>query len=169
MNPTFFLATAMSLTTAAGATLSVRILDERGAATPARVYLTDAAGAPRSPAGALVYDKTRGVSESHFVPRSGSFDIDLPAGAWRIVIERGKEYRSITDDINMPSAGRVERSYRLERWVRMNDRGWYSGDMHLHRATDGRRGSQRRHPHHELAPGAPGDQPGPGPAGLPGS
>ena len=133
MNPTFFLATAMSLTTAAGATLSVRILDEHGAATPARVYLTDAAGAPSFAAGALVYEKTRGVSEAHFVPRSGSFDIDLPAGAWRIVIERGKEYRPITDDINMPSAGRVERTYRLERWVRMNDRGWYSGDMHLHR------------------------------------
>jgi hypothetical protein len=97
------------------------------------VYLTDAAGQPRFPEGSIVYRKTRGVSEDHFVPPKGSFEIDVRAGKWHVVIERGKEYRPIADDISVPAAGRVERTYRLQRWIRMSELGWYSGDMHIHR------------------------------------
>lgn len=99
-------------------------------AAPARVYLTDAVGRPRFPA---VYRKVRGDTEEHFVPRSGAFEIELEPGEWRITIERGKEYRAAVDRFRVPGSGRVERTYRLERWVRMNARGWYSGDIHLHR------------------------------------
>jgi len=33
----------------------------------------------------------------------------------------------------MPDQGAVERTVRLRRWVDMRDRGWFSGDMHVHR------------------------------------
>lgn len=120
---------------ASPATLAVRIMDERGNAVAARVYLTDSEGQPRFPAtGCIVYRKIqKGVAEEHFVPRAGAFEIGLPGGDWRIVVERGKEYRPIKDLVRVPTEGRVERTYQLERWVAMKDRGWYSGDMHFHR------------------------------------
>ena len=46
---------SLLMTTGARAgTLAVRILDERGKSTPARVYLTDNAGRPRFPADSLM-------------------------------------------------------------------------------------------------------------------
>ena len=35
--------------------------------------------------------------------------------------------------ITMLDQGAVERTVRLRRWVDMRDRGWFSGDMHVHR------------------------------------
>ena len=115
-------------------TLSVRILDENSRPTPARVYVTDASGKAYFAPGAIVYDKTRGdLSERHFVPPGGAFTLDLPAGPYRIEIERGKEYLPVGERIAVPSVGKVDKTVRLARWVRMTDAGWYSGDMHPHR------------------------------------
>jgi len=38
----------------------------------------------------------------------------------------------VRDAIAVPESGRVEKTYRLKRWVSMNSLGWYSGDMHPH-------------------------------------
>jgi hypothetical protein len=117
------------------ATLSVTITDEHKSPTPARVYLTNPQGAPSFPSDALVYDKTRpdGVSERHFVPRSGVFSLDLPAGDYRLTVERGKEYLPESRMIRVPAKGSVRHTVQLRRWIDMPSRGWHSADMHLHR------------------------------------
>jgi hypothetical protein len=53
-----------------------------------RFYLIDSAGAPRVPAGVIAYHKR---DEHHFVA-DGGFDTELPAGRYRLVVERGPEY-----------------------------------------------------------------------------
>ena len=111
------------------------ILDEHEMPTPARVYLLDAAGKPQFAPGTIVYDKTNrnGFSERHFVPPTGTFHIDLPAGKYRLIVERGKEIEPFDQEIDVPDDRLVTRSVKSVRWIDMAARHWYSGDMHVHR------------------------------------
>ncbi len=116
-------------------TLHLTITDEHDAGTPARVYLTGPDGAPILPKGVVVYNKVRpdGQKEQHFLPNQGSIELDLPPGRYNLVIERGKEYLPHHEIIAVPPTGRLDWHVQLRRWVNMAARGWYSGDMHLHR------------------------------------
>jgi hypothetical protein len=115
-------------------TLSVRILDENGAPAPARVYLTDSSGKALFAPGSIVYDRVRAeASEQNFVPPQGAFRMELSAGTYALVVERGKEYLPVRERVEVPAQGDVERIVRLSRWVRMAPLGWYSADMHPHR------------------------------------
>jgi len=126
-----FLAVIGVALVASGGMLSVRILDENGSPTSARVYLTDAAGQARFAPHVITYDKGR--DEQHFVPPGGHFEVELAAGTYSLRVERGKEYLPVEEKIQVSREGKTTRSIRLERWARMNDRDWYSGDMHMHR------------------------------------
>jgi len=118
---------------ACAGTLSISILDENGVSVPARVYLKDSQGKPLFAPGSYVYDKQRhNTSEQFFVPPQGTFHVEAPQGDLRVEIERGKEYLPVRDAIPVPESGRVEKTYRIKRWVSMNSLGWYSGDMHPH-------------------------------------
>ena len=114
--------------------LSVTIRDQDGHAVPARVYLTDSEGRSIFPANTIVYDKTSadGISEKHFVPRHGSFSVNLAAGSYRLVVERGKEYVPVEIPLTMQDSDSV-RTVKLRRWVNMPSLGWFSADMHVHR------------------------------------
>ena len=85
----FFALTAASLTRAT--TLLVRVLDENGSPTAARVYLTNQNGDPLFPAdGVIIYKKLNwDVAEQHFIPPGGVFSIELPAGSYSLRVERG--------------------------------------------------------------------------------
>ena len=108
----------------------VTITDRKtGQAIAARCYLTDAAGQPWWPDGVIRYEKG---AEQHFVTRGG-FEASLPAGAYTLTVERGPEYRAATRQLEVrPGAAGVQ-NIALERWIDMNARGWYSGDLHNHR------------------------------------
>jgi hypothetical protein len=75
-----------------------------------------------------------------FFVKSG-FQIELPAGDYRLVVNKGLEYTPVERTIKMERAARRE-TVTLSRWVDMAARGWFSGDDHVHieRATpDGNR------------------------------
>ena len=117
------------------AVLSVTILDEKGQPAAARVYLTDGEGQPVMPPSTIVYDKvgSHAVAERHFVARRGAFSVDLSPGSYRLSVERGKEYLPASSVIVIGESGAATQTIRLRRWVDMARRGWYSGDMHVHR------------------------------------
>jgi hypothetical protein len=101
---------------------------------PARFYLTDSAGTPRVPSGAIAYHKG---AEHHFVSnRQGSFELQLPPGRYRLVAERGPEYIPARLDLEIQEGNYRHETVRLQRWIDMNRRGWYSGDLHNHRRPD---------------------------------
>ncbi len=102
------------------------------ATVPARFYLTDSAGASRTPAGVIRYDKR---DEHHFVT-DGSFETELPAGRYRLVVERGAEFLPVTLDLDLESGTTRRETVRVRRWLDMNARGWFSGDLHNHRKVD---------------------------------
>jgi len=103
-----------------------------GAPVPARFYLTDAAGAAHTPPGVIAYER-RG--ERHFVA-DGGFDASLPPGRYEIVAERGPEYLPASATVNLQATSTRRETLRVPRWVDMNARGWYSGDLHNHRTID---------------------------------
>jgi hypothetical protein len=110
--------------------LQVHIRDKQtGQSLPARVYLMDSAGKHWNPDGAMTYVKHQ---EHHFIS-PGSFEIKLPPGKYSMTVERGPEYRPWTSSIDLQAGQDRDETVRLHRWISMNQKGWYSGDLHNHR------------------------------------
>lgn len=67
---------------------------------------------------------------------SGDFIVNFPPGKWRISIEHGNEYTPVTEIINIDSGKKeLTKTFILERWINLPERGWYSGDVHVHHPT----------------------------------
>lgn len=63
---------------------------------------------------------------------SGEFEVRVPAGATRVEVWKGYEYRPLVHELTV-AAGASERvDLTLERAVTMTDLGYYSGDVHIH-------------------------------------
>jgi len=58
----------------------------------------------------------------------------LPPGKFKVNYGRGPEYRQLAREITLPAAASHKESFRLVRWIKMADHGWYSGDHHIHAA-----------------------------------
>lgn len=58
----------------------------------------------------------------------------LPPGRYHLLVERGPEYRSRSASIEIRAGEDRKETLLLDRWIDMNDLGWYSGDLHNHRA-----------------------------------
>ena len=95
----------------------------------ARCYLTDPAEQSWSPPGAINYVKP---PERHFISQ-GSFEISLPPRKYVLAVERGPEYRSAREEVEIGSGEARRIEIVLKRWTSMNGYGWYSGDLHNHR------------------------------------
>jgi hypothetical protein len=99
---------------------------------PTRFYLNDGTGKAWTPDEAIVYERGR---ERHFVSRNG-FEIALPAGQYTLAAERGLEFRPYRMTVEGRAGRDVSLQVVLSRWTSMNDRGWYSGDLHNHRRPE---------------------------------
>src|SRR5262245_24275919 len=112
-------------------------------ALPARIYIQAADGAwhfPRSSGGsAITYRKQRTDNprcvEMHTTLSAHPFEIDLPPGQYTITVERGKEYHPIAQKVTLGKGGE-HLTVPLRRWINLAERGWYSGETHLHRTLD---------------------------------
>jgi len=110
--------------------LRVTVSDhDTGKPMPARCYLTDPTQQFWSPPGAVNYVKP---PERNFIT-TGEFKIALPPRVYRLVVERGPEYRAVTREIEIRSGETREEKITVPRWINMNAQGWYSGDLHNHR------------------------------------
>lgn len=99
--------------------------------TPARYYLTDANGKLWAPSGSLVYRRGK---EEHFITSRG-FEINLPPGPYTLLVERGPEYKPFRAAVQAAGGRGGTVRVALPRWINMNRRGWFSGDLHNHRAV----------------------------------
>ena len=150
----FLVALIITAQTTRDASLTVTIRDSgTGEPTAVRVRLTDAAGNPPETLGASE------LTESSFRPPSqaiavmwghsdradgyvlqpdgslyvdGSFEARLPAGEYRVELSKGYEYATQSHEIELRPGKRVKRTFDLQRWVNMPERGWYSSDDHIH-------------------------------------
>ena len=60
--------------------------------------------------------------------------VSLPAGEYEIKYTRGPEYRIDTKTIHVPAQKTHRESFRLRRWIKLVEHGWFSGDHHVHAA-----------------------------------
>ena len=100
------------------------------AAAAARVSLVGGDGKPTGPAEVAI--RKTGRDEPYFYADK-SFDVKLPPGRARMVVRGGIE--TIPRTVSLESD--ADLTIRLEPWIDMAARGWYSGDSHVHLHTGG--------------------------------
>lgn len=107
------------------------ILDDDGTPTTGQFVFRDHLG--------RVYpSRTRRLAPDLFfhdqVYRHNGETVLLPPGKFEATFTRGPEYRILKRTIEVPVAGEHRESFRLQRWIKLADHGWYSGDHHVHAA-----------------------------------
>jgi hypothetical protein len=135
---------AFAAAAAHAATLTGEIRDAAtGQLVAARLYIRSSQGqwyfarsADRA-GRAVEYRKERGpVSvEMHTALSAHPFTVDLPPGRYQLTVERGKEYWPAEREVEVGDSA-VKVAIEIRRWINMADRGWYSGDTHVHRSLD---------------------------------
>lgn len=90
---------------------------------------------------AVPYEKRRGEEsvEVHTALSADPFRADLPPGRYRLTAARGHEYRPamVEIEVSEESADPEPVELKLERWIDLNARGWFSGDVHCHLPREG--------------------------------
>lgn len=114
--------------TVAGPPVHVRLAVREGEATlPCRVHLKNESNEAVFPTGFPSFN-------DHF-SFPGNGELELPPGTYRYEIERGPEYTrasgSFTSTGPTPAV-----EVKLERVADLAERGWFSGDLHIHRAVE---------------------------------
>lgn len=149
--PTFWW--TLSFAAKAGGQLALEVLDENNQSVPVLLRLT-AKPSQRlfEPAGAVdlspmmndvtslpIYGPGRGYmvwipgpfqGRYWIVPKP--FEMAVPAGDWEIHIIHGTEYEPVHEAFRVEPGLWTRKTYRLKRWTNMAQRGWYSGDDHVH-------------------------------------
>jgi putative heme-binding domain-containing protein len=112
-------------------TAHVRVLSANAPAA-ARVSIVGSDDKPHAPAGAAIRKTKR--NEPYFYA-DGSFDVELPPGRARLNVSGGIE--TIPQTVTFDAGTTTELTVQLPRWIDMAQRGWYSGDSHVHLHTGG--------------------------------
>ena len=66
---------------------------------------------------------------------SGVAELDVPPGVYTAIAEHGLEYQRVEREISVAQDAPARVTLRLEPWTRMRAKGWWSGDMHVHRTA----------------------------------
>jgi hypothetical protein len=67
---------------------------------------------------------------------NGECRVEVPPGRFTVVAEHGLEYERGEKTVDVTAQSPAEARFVLRPWIRMNQRGWWSGDMHVHRPLD---------------------------------
>ena len=116
-----------------------------GSPVYARVHITDEKGRYWPPRG---HQKTINigwredvggdvrVSGKTYAYVGPDFIVDLPVGKYHIEAEKGIEYESASMDFYVNSVDNKSQRLIFNRWINMENSGWYSGDTHTHFLND---------------------------------
>ncbi|MEZ5364652.1 MAG: hypothetical protein R2748_20530 [Bryobacterales bacterium] len=66
----------------------------------------------------------------------GEIKLDVPPGDYRVVSERGPEFNRLEVPVTVKDGVTAFVKLENERWIDMNEMGWFSGDFHVHRPPD---------------------------------
>jgi hypothetical protein len=64
---------------------------------------------------------------------NGSGSVTLPAGTYTVVVEHGLEYQRFEKQVVVSDGAPKDLEVQLHPWIRMEKKGWWSADMHVHR------------------------------------
>ena len=114
-------------------------------AIPARVYVKSASDrwlfveSAAAEGSALPYREQwvpmQNSVEKHTTVSAHPFRIDLEPGEYEVSVARGKEYLPLTEKVIVVDQP-LHKTFRMRRWINMAERGWYSGETHVHRRLE---------------------------------
>jgi hypothetical protein len=109
--------------------LHLSVVDQRtGRPIPARVHLKNAAG-KEIRTDAYPYHK------GHFtIPGTG--ELELPPGAYSYEIEHGQQWSIASGTLRVRPNEITEHAARIHELIDITKEGWWSGDLHVHRAIE---------------------------------
>jgi TolB protein len=108
----------------------VRLRDDRGRPTAARVYVRASDGKFYAPTRALAREIAR--SKETFFHAADRFQIEVPAGECVIEAVKGFEYVRASETLRIQPGQVVHLDLVLRRSIDMQALGWRSGDVHMH-------------------------------------
>jgi hypothetical protein len=114
--------------------LQINIIDEQtGRSVPARVLLRCEDGQSYFPDSSVLLE----IGKETWFMSPGNSTIEVPAGKTLLRIERGKEYQREKEMITIsPGIDTLTKKVILRRWINMKERGYMSGENHLHRSPE---------------------------------
>lgn len=111
--------------------VKLRIRDEDGSPTAARLVFKDARGHVYPPQG-------RRLAPDFFfqeqIYRDDGGIVWLPPGTLTVTYSRGPEYKVLAKEVTIADEPQAELEIQLKRWVAPAKFGFYSGDHHIHAA-----------------------------------
>lgn len=129
-------------------TVALEVVDETGKNVPARVGIYDQTGrlplpSKEAPLVSRLGDMIRVV---HLTPGlipwparnpsvfyvDGSYHARLPVGQYQLVVGKGPEYRFFHHSFAVERGRTQTIKVSLQRWDDLPEKGWYSGDNHVH-------------------------------------
>lgn len=117
----------------------LRVLDEEGQPTAARVYVRASDAKAYCPAGSPIYYLTldTGAPREGLFVANGNDTFPAPAGKLRVTAVKGIEYDPGEQTIDVPAGSDTEVTIQLRRWTNWMQRGWYTGENHFHANYNG--------------------------------
>ena len=119
----------------------VRLLDENGDATSARVHVRDAGGKYWPPDGhqkniPIGWREDVGgdvlIAGKTYAYVAPGFTVRVPSGHYTIEGLRGIEYEPVVSGFDVTSSQTPTVELQFQRWSHVEKDGWYSGDTHVH-------------------------------------
>jgi hypothetical protein len=145
MMRTLLLAACCLLAPPRNAALSGSVVDaDSGKPLPCRLTIRGADGTfhfakSASPDGSAIEYRKQSFHkpsiEHHVTLSAHPFTVDLPPGKYAVNVQRGKEYAPETREVEVGADG-AKIDVKLRRWINMAERGWWSGETHVHRMPD---------------------------------
>ena len=120
----------------------VKVVDEFGKPTAARLYVEAADGKGYAPRGEPIFyyplapapmpSGGREPPRDAFFVTLGDSEFEVPNGRLKLTAVKGYEYRLASATVDVNQGDTAEITLQLERWTNWNQRGWYSGENHFH-------------------------------------
>ena len=119
------------------ATLRIDVADERRAPVWTRLEVRNPVGEMFQPAVCIHETMTKARGGKPYYLRSfivhGGADLEVPAGRYTVIAEHGLEYERIERQVRVVEDAPARVAIQLRPWIRMREKGWWSGDVHVHR------------------------------------
>ena len=117
--------------------LALHVVDARGTAVAARVFVTDAAGRAYAPDDAWMYaddsfDRSERPFEAHYFDTSGAAELTVPVGAVEVGVMRGFEFAFEHQRVEVKSDAVANLTVRMQSRIPYQPAEWVSGDVHTH-------------------------------------
>ena len=96
---------------------------------PVRAIVTASDGTHPDGSGRGTYADGRFFADGHFT-------VDLPPGRTRVLLRSGPDYEPLELAVEAKAGRQARLRARLHRWFAPEERGWYSGDNHVHAQHD---------------------------------